>query len=174
MHRLKLFAFHWMKWSMFCLISFQRRFSRLSSICFGQRETLALTCLTLIGQIQCQHCHVVSQMQFILTHTCIFFMCDSCWHHHCCYDLSLTKPCLDCVFSSRFVLNVPNSLFQLEESEWALEPFFGVMGGGCDLPAPCMLPEVAWFVTQHDKRLTMKQKPYIGTKILYRYVIFYL
>lgn len=45
----------------------------------------------------------------------------------------------------RLVLNVPNSLFQLEEGEWALEPFFGVMGVGYELPAPCMLPESLLF-----------------------------
>ncbi|KAA0704843.1 Meiotic recombination protein REC8 -like protein [Triplophysa tibetana] len=45
---------------------------------------------------------------------------------------------IDMSDTDRFVLNVPNSLFQLEESEWALEPFFGVMGVGCELPAPCM------------------------------------
>ncbi|KAI2649103.1 hypothetical protein H4Q32_020313 [Labeo rohita] len=35
---------------------------------------------------------------------------------------------IDMPDTDRLVLNVPDSLFQLEEAEWALEPFFGVMG----------------------------------------------
>lgn len=41
---------------------------------------------------------------------------------------------IDMPDTDRLVLNVPDSLFQLEEAEWALEPFFGVMGVDCDLP----------------------------------------
>lgn len=48
---------------------------------------------------------------------------------------------IDMPEADRLVLNVPNSLFQLEEGEWALDPFFGVMGVGCELPTPSMLPE---------------------------------
>ncbi|CAM4721702.1 unnamed protein product [Leuciscus chuanchicus] len=42
---------------------------------------------------------------------------------------------IDMPDTDRLVLNVPDSLFQLEEAEWALEPFFGVMGIDCDLPS---------------------------------------
>ncbi|XP_067291085.1 REC8 meiotic recombination protein b [Pseudorasbora parva] len=43
---------------------------------------------------------------------------------------------IDMPDTDRLVLNVPDSLFQLEEAEWALEPFFGVMGVDCKLPSP--------------------------------------
>ncbi|XP_016300125.1 meiotic recombination protein REC8 homolog [Sinocyclocheilus anshuiensis] len=43
---------------------------------------------------------------------------------------------IDMPDTDRIVLNVPDSLFQLEEAEWALEPFFGVMGVDCELPSP--------------------------------------
>ncbi|KAG1953854.1 REC8 meiotic recombination protein b [Pimephales promelas] len=42
---------------------------------------------------------------------------------------------IDMPDTDRLVLNVADSLFQLEEAEWALEPFFGVMGVDCDLPS---------------------------------------
>ncbi|XP_056307099.1 REC8 meiotic recombination protein b [Danio aesculapii] len=44
---------------------------------------------------------------------------------------------IDMPDTDRLVLNVPDSLFQLEEAEWALEPFFGVMGVDC-VPSPCL------------------------------------
>ncbi|XP_068073217.1 REC8 meiotic recombination protein b isoform X1 [Danio rerio] len=44
---------------------------------------------------------------------------------------------IDMPDNDRLVLNVPDSLFQLEEAEWALEPFFGVMGVDC-VPSPCL------------------------------------
>ncbi|RXN22083.1 meiotic recombination REC8-like protein [Labeo rohita] len=43
---------------------------------------------------------------------------------------------IDMPDTDRLVLNVPDSLFQLEEAEWALEPFFGVMGVDCEPPSP--------------------------------------
>lgn len=43
---------------------------------------------------------------------------------------------IDMPDTDRLVLNVPDSLFQLEEVEWALDPFFGVMGVDCELPSP--------------------------------------
>ncbi|XP_051969499.1 meiotic recombination protein REC8 homolog [Xyrauchen texanus] len=49
--------------------------------------------------------------------------------------------CIDMPDTDRLVLNVPDSLFQLEEGEWALEPFFGVMGVECELPSPYMSPQ---------------------------------
>ncbi|XP_043081796.1 REC8 meiotic recombination protein b isoform X2 [Puntigrus tetrazona] len=45
---------------------------------------------------------------------------------------------IDMLDTDRLVLNVPDSLFQLEEAEWALEPFFGVMGVDCEPPSPCL------------------------------------
>ncbi|XP_051542726.1 meiotic recombination protein REC8 homolog [Myxocyprinus asiaticus] len=48
---------------------------------------------------------------------------------------------IDMPDTDRLVLNVPDSLFQLEEGEWALEPFFGVMGVECELPSPYMLQQ---------------------------------
>jgi len=50
--------------------------------------------------------------------------------------------CSGTVFPSRLVLNVADSLFQLEEAEWALEPFFGVMGVDCDLPSSYVSSQV--------------------------------
>ncbi|XP_030623017.1 REC8 meiotic recombination protein b [Chanos chanos] len=41
----------------------------------------------------------------------------------------------------RLALNMPDSLFLMQEAEGALEPFFGVMGEGCELPSPCRLPQ---------------------------------
>ncbi|XP_051538595.1 meiotic recombination protein REC8 homolog [Myxocyprinus asiaticus] len=49
---------------------------------------------------------------------------------------------IDMPDTDRLVLNVPDSLFQLEEGEWALEPFFGVMGVECELPSPYMSPQL--------------------------------
>ncbi|KAK2869930.1 hypothetical protein Q8A67_024322 [Cirrhinus molitorella] len=43
---------------------------------------------------------------------------------------------IDMPDTDRLVLNVPDSLYQLEEAEWALEPFFGVMGVDCEPPSP--------------------------------------
>uniref|UniRef100_A0A8C2PUL8 REC8 meiotic recombination protein b n=1 Tax=Cyprinus carpio TaxID=7962 RepID=A0A8C2PUL8_CYPCA len=43
---------------------------------------------------------------------------------------------IDMPDTDRLVLNVPDTLFQLEEAEWALEPFFGVMGVDCGPPSP--------------------------------------
>uniref|UniRef100_A0A8C1XZS4 REC8 meiotic recombination protein b n=1 Tax=Cyprinus carpio TaxID=7962 RepID=A0A8C1XZS4_CYPCA len=43
---------------------------------------------------------------------------------------------IDMPDTDRLVLNVPDTLFQLEEAEWALEPFFGVMGVDCEPPSP--------------------------------------
>ncbi|XP_059380089.1 REC8 meiotic recombination protein b isoform X2 [Carassius carassius] len=45
---------------------------------------------------------------------------------------------IDMPDTDRLVLNVPDTLFQLEEAEWALEPFFGVMGVDCEPPSPCL------------------------------------
>ncbi|XP_073686485.1 REC8 meiotic recombination protein b [Garra rufa] len=42
---------------------------------------------------------------------------------------------IDMPDTDRLVLNVPDSLFQLEEAEWALEPFFGLMGVDCEPPS---------------------------------------
>ncbi|XP_067234052.1 REC8 meiotic recombination protein b [Chanodichthys erythropterus] len=47
---------------------------------------------------------------------------------------------IDMPDTDRLVLNVPDSLFQLEEAEWALEPFFGVMGVDCELPTSLYSP----------------------------------
>ncbi|XP_076826672.1 REC8 meiotic recombination protein b isoform X2 [Brachyhypopomus gauderio] len=41
----------------------------------------------------------------------------------------------------RLALDIPDSLFLLEEAEGAIEPFFGVMGVECELPTPCLLPQ---------------------------------
>lgn len=52
------------------------------------------------------------------------------------------RSCSGILFASRLVLNVPDSLFQLEEAEWALEPFFGVMGVDCEPPSPYLPSQV--------------------------------
>ncbi|XP_017571489.2 REC8 meiotic recombination protein b [Pygocentrus nattereri] len=41
----------------------------------------------------------------------------------------------------RLALNLPDSLFLLEEAEGALAPFFGKMGAECELPSPYQLPQ---------------------------------
>lgn len=119
-----------MEWIAFWLISPQRRFSKPSSAFFAQRDTWTLTCRTLIGQIQGCHCHVTCHLSNSFWHRrsyCSLYTRDCCLYHYCC--------CSGIVFPSRLVLNVPDSLFQLEEAEWALEPFFGVMGVDCELPS---------------------------------------
>uniref|UniRef100_A0A8B9GZ26 REC8 meiotic recombination protein b n=1 Tax=Astyanax mexicanus TaxID=7994 RepID=A0A8B9GZ26_ASTMX len=42
----------------------------------------------------------------------------------------------------RLGLNLPDSLFLLEEAEGALAPFFGKMGDECEMPSPYQLPQV--------------------------------
>ncbi|XP_058620848.1 REC8 meiotic recombination protein b isoform X2 [Onychostoma macrolepis] len=49
---------------------------------------------------------------------------------------------IDMPDTDRLVLNVADSLFQLEEAEWALEPFFGVMGVDCEPPSPCLPSQI--------------------------------
>ncbi|KAI4900030.1 hypothetical protein NFI96_023286 [Prochilodus magdalenae] len=41
----------------------------------------------------------------------------------------------------RLALNLPDSLFLLEEAEGALAPFFGKMDAECELPSPYQLPQ---------------------------------
>ncbi|XP_036420590.1 LOW QUALITY PROTEIN: REC8 meiotic recombination protein b [Colossoma macropomum] len=60
----------------------------------------------------------------------------------------------------RLALNLPDSLFLLEEAEGALAPFFGKMGAECELSSPSQLPQPWQFMiaSSPDRLLETSKK----------------
>ncbi|XP_036410735.1 REC8 meiotic recombination protein b [Megalops cyprinoides] len=66
---------------------------------------------------------------------------------------------IDLMEPDRRTLNLPDSLFLLEEAEGAQDPFFGVMGIEQNLPSPYRLMQ-AW----HDIEAVTPQHPQVGNR----------
>ncbi|KAG9275809.1 hypothetical protein AMEX_G8043 [Astyanax mexicanus] len=66
----------------------------------------------------------------------------------------------------RLGLNLPDSLFLLEEAEGALAPFFGKMGDECEMPSPYQLPQAGLFIMASSPecplKLTKEDTPGLG------------